>query len=575
MPLAPLNGVLGKKRAAHLLRRATFGPTKAQIDAFANLTAAQAVTQLFQINPNPNPPIDPTTGQTWIGTEPAQGGSEEGDLLEFFKGWWLGQMLKPEANVREKIVFFLHTHFTTIQSFVERSRALYYQNALFRLFALDRTNPTLDFKTLTKKICVDNAMTKFLDGNLNVRGNPNENFARELLELYSVGRGREGQPFPESLGLGDYYYFTEQDVQAGARVFSGFDIDNTYSNIDPDTNLPRAIVRGFAQNGFANQHDNDPKVFSNRLGNTVIQANPALLDAQGRPTEASMLDEIDQFVEMVYTLPETPRHICRRIYRYFVYHNITDEINEQIINNLAATFVSSGYKLQAVLEDLFRSQHFFDAGTANLNDDNTGSIVKSPLDLQVGTFRFFEVALPNLETEAQAFYDLAGGFLKSVNEKGLNLLEPFEVAGYAAYHQFPEYHRNWISTNSLTQRYNFIRNLLRIDNLMEDEVGVDLLAFTKANFPNAVALDPDQLVREYASYLLPMYAEDTEITVERLNYFKQQFLRLGDGLPQGSLVFWQFSYTNAATIPQSAMDARGMLQDLLNAMLQSPEYQLF
>jgi uncharacterized protein (DUF1800 family) len=575
MPLTPFTGILGKKRAAHLLRRATFGPTKAQIDAFANLTANQAIAQLFQVNPPPNPPIDPATGQTWIGMPPAQGSSEEGDLQEAFKYWWLGQMLKPSQNAREKIIFFLHTHFTTIQSFVERSRALYYQNALFRLFALDKTNPLLDFKTLTKKLCVDNAMVKFLDSNLNVRGNPNENFARELLELYSIGKGREGQGFPEPVEQYDYYYFTEQDVQAGAKVFSGFNVDDTYSNTDADTNLPRGVVRGFTENGFANQHDNQPKEFSNRLGNTIIQPNPALLDAQGRATEESMLDEIDQFVEMAYAQPETAKYICRRIYRFFVYHNISDTIYTQVIENMANTFVSSGYKLQAVLEDLFQSQHFYDAGTGALTDDNIGSVIKSPLDLQVGTFRFFEVALPDLDTQSADFYGLAEGFLKSVKEKGLDLYEPYEVAGYAAYHQFPEYHRNWISTNSLTQRYNFMKELFTIENIMENEVGIDLLAFTKANFTDAIALDPDQLVRTYASYLLPMYTEGSEITTERISYFKQRFLRLGEGLPQGSLAFWQFSYSNAANIPQSAIDARGMLQDLLNAMLQSPEYQLF
>jgi hypothetical protein len=120
-----------------------------------------------------------------------------------------------------------------------------------------------------------------------------------------------------------------------------------------------------------------------------------------------------------------------------------------------------------------------------------------------------------------------------------------------------------------------MKELFTIENIMENEVGIDLLAFTKANFTDAIALDPDQLVRTYASYLLPMYTEGSEITTERISYFKQRFLRLGEGLPQGSLAFWQFSYSNAANIPQSAIDARGMLQDLLNAMLQSPEYQLF
>ncbi|NJL12039.1 MAG: DUF1800 domain-containing protein [Microscillaceae bacterium] len=575
MPLTPFNGTLGKKRAAHLLRRATFGPTMAEIDTFANYTAPQALAQLFADGLVPLPPIDPATGQTWIGVSPAEGSSDDEELQGFFKAWWMAQMLRPGASAREKVVFFLHSHFTTIQSFVENSRALYYQNVLFRYFAFDQNDPLRNFKTLTKKLCIDNAMLKFLDGELNVTGAVNENFARELLELYTIGKGREGVPLPGPLTLGDYYYFTEQDVVAGARVFSGFDLDNAFANLDPDTNLPRAIVKGFAQNGFGNRHDNDPKEFSARLGNVSITPNPALLDAQGRPTEASMLDEIDQFVEMVYAQAETPQHICRKIYRFFVYHNISDEINNTIIPAMADTFVNSGYKLQAVLEDLLASQHFFDAATATPEDDNFGAIIKSPLDLQIGTLRFFEAERPDDQSQAAEWYEMAGRLMRKLEFQGMSLLEPFEVAGYPAYHQFPEFHRNWISTNSLTQRYLFIREIMTIEGLEPGDLGIDLLAFTKTRFSNAVALDPDQLVRAYVSYLFPQFEEGAEITPERLAYFRQQFLRLGEGLPQGPVLFWQFSYTNAEVILQSGLDARGMLQDLVNAILQSPEYQLF
>ena len=137
MPLTPLSGTLGLKRAAHLLRRATFGATKQQIDAYAALTPAQAITQLFrQALPAPALPIDPKTGQTWvtISGELTDANSEDGDLQEFFKGWFIGQMMNPSLaySAREKMVMFLHTHFTTIQEKVSNSRALYFQNQLLK-----------------------------------------------------------------------------------------------------------------------------------------------------------------------------------------------------------------------------------------------------------------------------------------------------------------------------------------------------------------------------------------------------------------------------------------------------------
>ncbi len=194
MALTELSGVLGVKRAAHLLRRATFGATKADIDQFAQLTAAEAVAALFgQPLAEAAPPNDPLTGQPWVFQESTDANSDESDLQEYFKGWFIGQMMSAGVDpgvslawsARERIVMFLHCHFTTIQSKVNHSRALYFQNQLYRFFALDGLNsdPEINFKTLTVKVSVDNAMLRLLDGNLNVKGSPNENYARELLEL--------------------------------------------------------------------------------------------------------------------------------------------------------------------------------------------------------------------------------------------------------------------------------------------------------------------------------------------------------------------------------------------------------
>ncbi|MBY0432866.1 MAG: DUF1800 domain-containing protein, partial [Cyclobacteriaceae bacterium] len=278
MPLPSLSGTLGPKRAAHLLHRATFGPTKAQIDSFAGLTAAQAVAQLFQ-QPLPTPlaPIDPKTNKEWVVSGTTDANSGDGDLQEFFKGWMLAQMIGqgvpagqsiPYA-VREKVIFFFHTVLTTIQSKVDNSRSLYFQHQLFRLFAFDKTaGIKFNFKELTKKICVDNAMLRLLDGNLNVKGAPQENYARELHELYSIGRGLEGT-LPPVTDPGDYFLFREKDVQEAAKVLSGWDIDTTFKNIDLDTNLPRGVVRGSKTN--ASGHDNSVKQFSDRFNNATIQ----------------------------------------------------------------------------------------------------------------------------------------------------------------------------------------------------------------------------------------------------------------------------------------------------------------
>lgn len=606
MALETLSGTLGKKRAAHLLRRATFGFSKEDIDHFSTLTAETAVHLLFGEGiPDPLLPVDPKTSEEWISHPASEANSSEADLQRFFKAWVLGQMFaqnlpehsKFSYNTREKISFFLHTHFTTIVSIVDNSRFLYYQNQLFRKYAFDKHNIIklqqienevgeegdepqysereipVNLKELTKKVCVDNAMLVFLDGRLNVKGSPNENFAREMFELYTIGKGLEGN-LPSGLDKGDYLHFTEQDVQAAARVLSGWNTDETLSNLDQDNDLPRGKVRG---GSVADSHDNTTKQFSHRFNNTIITPNPQLL-LGNQPTEASAYDEISQMIEMIYRQEETALHICRKIYRFFVYHEISETIEREVISAMAETFKANDFKIQPVLEELFKSRHFYE-GSGGYSDDNFGSIIKSPLDLAVGTLNFFMVKLPDPENASSDFYETADALVRSMSGQGFNLYEPVEVAGYPAYHQFPGFNRNWISTNWLTRRYEFIRKVFSSMNMQESSVlKVNVLDFVKQHIPVEIASDAKSLIIELAGYLFPQAEnltferdadEEAEITAERLNYFLMAFLYEPqlDAEPEEA---WNIRYTRELDMEVQ----QRQLESLLNAMLQSPEYQL-
>lgn len=586
MPLSIFSGTLGIKRAAHLLRRATFGASKETIDAFSNLTVSQAMSILFPSSlPDASPPVDPAIGQEWLTALDSDDDINSSDSIrqEYFKGWLLGQMLSlgvPEEQqlayaLREKVVFFMHTHFTTMQSKVDNSRHLYYQNELFRRFAFDgNQEPEVNFSTLTKKLCVDNAMLIFLDGRLNMKGSPNENFARELFELFVIGKGYE-DGLPPDLDAGDYLNFTEQDVQAAARVLSGWDADGALGNIDPDTMLPRGKVRGGA---VATAHDNDPKQFSFRLANHVIAPDPALLDDSGRPTEASALDEVGQLIDLLYAQDETARYICRKIYRFFVYSHISPAVETEVIQEMANVFKANGFKIQPVLEALFQSQHFYEA-SLGVEDDHFGGVIKSPLDLVMGTLIFFEVPLPDYANDPTGFYEATDRIIRLLELQGLTFYEPIEVAGYPAYHQFPAFSRNWISTNYLTRRYDFIRYILSMVNKEEPgEIGVDILAYVRSHIPHAVASDARELIIILVKYLFPMSDnltfdrendENAELTAERLNYFLHAFLyaRNIDVDPESTWTLrWENNYDPDVL--------QGQLQSLFNALLQSPEYQL-
>jgi len=594
MPLTDYTGTLGVKRAAHLLRRATFGATKQKIDQFANYTPDQAITELYrQTLAMPLPPIDPKTGQEWMTTGPTDANSKTFDLQQFFKCWFVGQMMSPGISstsnlnlawaAREKLVFFLHSHFTTIREKVDDSQALYFQNQLFRYFALDALNadPEVNFKTLTVKICVDSAMLKVLDGTSNVAGNPNENYARELLELYTIGRGLEGVVPPPSNG--DYHVFTEQDVQMAARVLSGWRVDEDYLTIDELHELPRGTVKGGVMNASAHDNDNDPpKQFSARFNNTIIQGDPTLMNGTDA-TEASALDEIQQLVDMIYTQSETPlaaaKNICWKIYRFYVWGPHTEDesipLDTDIITDMANILSSNGYKLQPVIEALLKSTHFYEAA-GGVGDDNFGGIIKSPLDMVIGSLRLFDVQLPDMTTDAENFYNVALVLLDQIMyDQGMSFYDPYDVAGYEAYHQYPIYHRFWITPSNLTIRYDFVRYLIT-EALTDKYQGlpkVNVYEFVANNF-GAVAASAPTLVVELAKYLFPVtdnldYTDANDsaaappgLTAPRLNYFK---LKLLDGFDEA---YWTTRWN------EGAGDLRTQLELLFNAMLQTPEYQL-
>lgn len=593
MALTPLTSILGKKRAAHLLRRTCYGATPAQVGEFASLTPQEAVARLFLSDlPVPPLPIDPLTGQEWITTGTTDANSEAFELERYLLQWHLGQMMSAGVPAgqslsyafRERLVFFLHTHFTTKKSIVNSSRAVFYQIALLRFYAFDKKDLTIaadpelgiegrvvakNFKELSKKISLDNAMLIFLDGRLNVKGSPNENYARELLELYSIGRGLEGT-LPEAEFQGDYANYTEQDVQEGARVLSGFNVDISFSNIDEDTGLPSGIIKG---GNIGSSHDNGIKSFSQRMGSTVIQPDATLLNG-GQPTALSMQDEIDQLIEMIYAQPETARNIARKIYRFFVYHEITEAVQSGVVQDIADVFAANGYKLQPTLEALFTSSEFYESGTG-VEDDHFGSIIKSPMDLTLGFMKSAGVQCPDFQTDLAGFYSFTGSMLSSIGLQGMDYYEPFEVAGYSAYHQYPIFNRSWITTNYLTNRYNFIRQHLTMETAAEAGM-VNALDFVKAYIPTATAANARSLIIALAEFFLPMSenlsfdsSSTSEITVERLNFFLNAFLYTPqiDADPEAS---WTFRWQNG--VDEEVVT--NQLTTLLNTMLQSPEYQL-
>ncbi|RLD61310.1 MAG: hypothetical protein DRI95_14385 [Bacteroidetes bacterium] len=552
--LAAYTGILGTQNAAHFLRRTTFGPTQAKIDEFALKTVSEALTDIMQTLVVPDAPIDPETpGENWLPVPEEGVNSDDDQLFEYFKAWFMELIRTTGMNMTEKMTFFWHAFLPADHTLIRNATSLYYQNALYRIYALGNV------KELLTKVCADNAMTQYIDNTLNDKINPNENFARELLELYTIGKGPQ-------VGPEDYTNYTEDDVKEAARVLTGIKHNFNFDTIDPDTELPRAKV-SLNDQLQAVRHDAESKTFSESFGNRVIELDPNDTDLMldGMATEAGFFDEIDQLMTMIYDQDETARFFCRRLYRFFVYYKITEEIETDIIIPLATTLKNSNYDVIPVLEQLFSSEHFFDINNSATTEDNIGAFIKSPMDLIMGTFRFFNISMPTDPADVADLYQVvySGGVSRMLIDQGLNFYTPIDVAGYPPYHQVPAYNRNWISPNSLAHRYNFINHLI---NGKENEDGImlyqlDIVEYVENNISNAS--DSSILVHALTDYMFTK-----PIPPERFDFFLNDVL-----LDTLSAQNWTNEWNDYLGTGDDT-GVRSQLEGLVIAIVQTPEYQL-
>ena len=409
-----------------------------------------------------------------------------------------------------------------------------------------------NFKKLATKLVTDNAMLRYLNNTQNTRNNPNENFAREFFELFTIGKGPQ-------IGPGDYTNYTEDDIVEAAKVLTGFRLRPNRDEIDAETGIPRGGVN-------PGQHVPGNKTFSSHFQGTVITGETT-------PTINGMWSELDAFVDMIFAQPETAKTLCRRLYRYFVSRNISDEIENEIIVPLSETLIANDFEVKPVLEQLLQSEHFFDTDDSDNADEIIGGIIKSPLELTLQSLSFFDVAIPDpltqnnihyLQFYSQALLDRALG---SAN---FPLFNPSDVAGYPAYYQVPGFQRQWFNSSTIIARYKWPAMLLtgtrQIGGGTNQPIGIKLnsAAWVRDSGISADIEDPYVLVQDLLELLLPEEADN-----DRFNYFYIDIFL--DGLPPADWTYeWQnYIATGNATEVTLALDR------LFQAIMYSPEYQTF
>jgi uncharacterized protein (DUF1800 family) len=569
--LAPNNAVLGEKYARHLLKRATFVYTRALVTQFASLKPAEAIELLFTEQPLVLPlPYDPTSktgadGKWNTGTIVDGYWTERTDVLPTFFNdgqgrdykvtyvsawWWYNAINTP--TIKFKLSHFLSTRFTvsrggdvaitSASSFYDHIRLL-----LFYSFG--------NYKTLARKMTLDNSMLNYLNNTNNSKTAANQNYAREFLELFTIGKGPQ-------IGEGNYTNYTETDVVQAARLLTGFRTQQNRLNIDADTGLPKG------QNVIS-IHDTTAKTFSSAFGGRVIN---------GRTTAAGMDSELNEFVEMVFGQDATALHICRKLYRYFVRSTISVEVERDIIAPLALELKANNYELMPTVKRLLTSLHFYDLDDTNSTDEIIGAMVKSPLQLVSEIITFFNCAIPNPNTltNASAFYktlwwdnlDRTYCILST-----MRLFAPAVVAGHEAYYQEPGYDKAWISSSTLIARYRIGESLLDGKNRLRSgspNMGatIDIVNAVRSGGIVSKPDDANIVTRELCAALFGQ-----QPTTDRVNYFKKALVGnpMGGDQPDS---YWTLEWTlYLQNNNKSVVEPR--LKDLVKQILSAPEFQLF
>lgn len=528
--LQPYTGQWTKKEVVHLLKRTMFGAKASDVSYFLGLTMSQAVDELLNpVSALPDPPIKeydasiaalPDTevamGTTWINSTNTDG-TIQALRRASLKKWWTGMMINQDRSIREKMLLFWHNHFATETGDVGHA------NLLYKHVNLLRTNALGNFKQLVREITLDPAMLFYLNGRYNTASAPDENYGRELQELFTLGK--ENNP-----------NYTETDVKAAARVLTGWQVNTT--------------VNTFPSYFTSSRHDSNSKQFSSFYNNAVIT---------GRTGSTAGDLELADLLNMIFSKDlEVSKFFAKKIYRFFVYAEIDAATETNVIEPMALALRTNNWDIKPMLILLFKSEHFFD-------DLNRAVQIKAPLDHVISICREWNIVFPNAVTEYVDAYGMWNYIMSVAALEQQNIGDPPNVAGWPAYYQTPQYYELWVNTDTLPKRNQF--SDLMIGNgytRNSKKIIIDAVAFT-LSLPNAS--DPNQLINDVLDIIFQM-----PLTQQSKDQLKKDFLLTGQAQDYYWTNAWQSYLADPSSANYNIVNPR--LRGLYKYFMNLAEYQL-
>jgi uncharacterized protein (DUF1800 family) len=406
------NTLLIKEEVIHLLRRTGFGWPAWKANYLTGKTRGKAVDTILHFKPVAIKPF----GTSILGVHNS----------------WLRMMHNAPNPLQEKLVLFWHDHFATSAEVVFDPRLMSAQNGLLRKFCKG------DFKAFVKEVNRNPAMMEFLDTVRNRKEIPNENYSRELQELFTTG--------VKDLNGNDNY--TQEDIVQIARAFTGWDF------LRDTRNLGKPNFRSSRHDFMAAWPTRGPKVIYK--GRPEFPVTPQLPEG-GRTFAANAGEEgeaeIDRVVDIIFDHRDSDgestvaRHITKKLFEYFAYASPSKAVIDDIVGTSG---FDTTWSIHALLRALFIHDAFYESAAAAPFSDSTKKSVKWPIDFVISTMR-----LLNVRPDPR-YFSLLGGDWRPLQdhltEMGQRLLEPPSVFGW-------DWETSWLSTKTLLARYTFARDL--------------------------------------------------------------------------------------------------------------------
>ena len=533
MPLTPQSSSLGLNtftgtwlpiHTKHLLNRTLFGAKAADIKYFNAKGLVASVDELLTITSSlPTPPLndynttsftDPNVpaGASWI-NDVSLDGTINSYRTSGYKKWLLSIWVGQEKNIREKITLFWSNHFGT------EADTIVYASMTYTHHQVLRNNCVGNFKQMVRAVTTDPGMLRYLNGYLSTKTAPDENYGRELQELFTVGKDGGAK-------------YTEDDVKNAARALTGWKIDASFNPVFDST-----------------RHDTGNKTFSAFYNNTVITGKSG----------ASGALETDELLNMIFQKNEIAKFICRKLYRYFVYYYIDTNVETNIITPLANIFIANNYEIKPVLKALFQSEHFYDKLYI-------GCQIKSPIDHVVGFLRQYEISFPDAITDYADAYSLYNNMVSQLNNMGQSPADPPNVAGWPAYYQTPDYNELWINADTLPKRNKFTDLMIESGYTKNGKkIIIDTIKFAK--IVSSKPSDPNILMDDLFSFLV-----STDIDATLKTNLKVQLLLTGQTSDYYWTDAWNLYLSSPTVINFNIVNNR--LKSLLKYIMNLPDYQL-